>query len=404
MKSSQQVSEGGAQPPGLAQQLVLVARCVRGVAQGQSLSDLLLTVPADLRPGVQAIAFHVLRRLGRARALVRRLAPRRPAPAVEALLVSTVGLMVDELAGQGSPAGLSYESHTLVHQAVEAAKGSHETRRQAPFVNACLRRLLRDAVGLQSGLDDEPEARWNHPSWWIQRLQQDHPAHWGAILEANNRPGPMSLRVNRRRMSRETYRCRLAEAGVASEAVGDDGLVLAQAMPVGHLPGFEAGWCSVQDAAAQLAAPLLLDGLPRHGVGGGRLRVLDACAAPGGKTAHLLERADLDLLAIDVDGQRCERVRDNLRRLGLQAEVRVADAGRVADWWDGRPFDAILLDAPCTASGIVRRHPDVRWLRRPSDVAQLADTQARLLEALWPLLAPGGRLLYATCSVFRAEG
>lgn len=401
-----QVSGGerGTQPPGLAQQLSLVARCVRGVAQGQSLSDLLATVPAGMRPGVQAIVFHVLRRLGRARALVRRLAPRRPAPAVDALLVSTVGLMADALAGQAAPDGLRYEPHTLVHQAVEAAKGSSETRRQAAFVNACLRRLLREAAELQSGLDDEPEARWNHPVWWIERLREDHPAHWRAILEANNRPGPMSLRVNRRQVSRDAYRRQLAEAGVPSEPVGEDGLVLAQAVPVGRLPGFEAGWCSVQDAAAQLAAPLLLEGLPPGRADGGRLRVLDACAAPGGKTAHLLERADLDLLALDVDARRCERVRDNLRRLGLQAEVKAADAGRVADWWDGRPFDAILLDAPCTASGIVRRHPDVRWLRRPSDVDQLAATQARLLEALWPLLVPGGRLLYATCSVFRAEG
>lgn len=394
----------GAAAPKLAQQLSLVAQCVRGVMQGQSLNDLLVEVPGRLRPGVQALVFHVLRRQGRARALVRRLAPRRPAPAAEALLVSAVALMADALAGQEAPEGLRYEAHTLVNQAVEAAKRRPETGRHAAFINACLRCLLREADALQAGLDEDPEARWNHPAWWVERLRQDHPGHWQAMLEANNRPGPMTLRVNRRQTSRDAYREVLMAAGVPATPVGEDGLVLARAVPVGELPGFEDGVCSVQDAAAQLAAPLLLEGLPAVRADAGPLRVLDACAAPGGKTAHLLELADLDLLALDVDAQRCERVRDNLRRLRLQAQVKVADAGQVADWWDGRPFDAILLDAPCTASGIVRRHPDIRWLRRAQDVAQLAATQARLLEALWPLLAPGGRLLYATCSVFRAEG
>lgn len=395
---------GARRPPGLAQQLVLVAGCVRGVLQGRSLTDELAPLPPDLRPGVQALAFHVLRRLGRARALLRRLVARRPEPAAEALLLSAIGLMCDALAGRPPVDGVRYEPHTLVHQAVEAAKGQATTRRQAAFVNACLRRLLRESAVLQQGLEEDPEACWNHPRWWIERLREDHPAHWQAILAADEQPGPMCLRVNRRRIAREAYRQRLAEVGLAAEPVGTDGLVLERAVPVTQLPGFEAGWCSVQDAAAQLAAPLLLADWPAHHPDGRRWRVLDACAAPGGKTAHLLEWADLELLALDVDAQRCERVRANLRRLGLQATVCVADAGDLGSWWDGRPFDAVLLDAPCTASGIVRRHPDVRWLRRPSDVMRLAATQARLLEALWTVLAPGGRLLYATCSVFRAEG
>jgi 16S rRNA (cytosine967-C5)-methyltransferase len=183
--------------------------------------------------------------------------------------------------------------------------------------------------------------------------------------------------------------------------VGRFGILLHRPQPVHAIPGFDEGLVSVQDAAAQLAAPLLLEGLD---AGGRQLRVLDACAAPGGKTAHLLELADLQLTALDVDPARCERIHDTLRRIGLQANVVAADAAKPASWWDGAPFDAILLDAPCTASGIVRRHPDVRWLRRESDIAQLAVQQRRLLDALWPLLAPGGRLLYCTCSVFRAEG
>jgi 16S rRNA (cytosine967-C5)-methyltransferase len=210
----------------------------------------------------------------------------------------------------------------------------------------------------------------------------------------------MALRVNRRRVARDDYRQTLQDAGLPSQPVGDDGLVLATPQPVERLPGFARGHCSVQDSAAQLAAGLLLggDALPAGA------RVLDACAAPGGKTAHLLERAELDLLALDVDARRCERIHDNLRRLGLAAEVQCADAAQTRVWWDGRPFDAILLDAPCTAAGIVRRHPDVRWLRRAADVEQLVAQQRQLLEALWPLLKPGGRLLYCTCSVFKAEG
>jgi 16S rRNA (cytosine967-C5)-methyltransferase len=182
-------------------------------------------------------------------------------------------------------------------------------------------------------------------------------------------------------------------------------VLLERARPVLQLPGFAEGEVSVQDAAAQLAAPLLLgrrdDGAPWLAPGA---RVLDACAAPGGKAAQLLELADIDLLALDADPLRLARVHDTLRRLGLAARLQVGDAGEPAPWWDGRPFAAILLDAPCSASGIVRRHPDVRWLRRPGDIAALARTQARLLDALWPLLAAGGRLLYCTCSVFKAEG
>ncbi|HSV48561.1 MAG TPA: 16S rRNA (cytosine(967)-C(5))-methyltransferase RsmB, partial [Ramlibacter sp.] len=263
------------------------------------------------------------------------------------------------------------------------------------------RRFLREREALVAATEADPAARWNHPSWWIARLQQDHPAQWQQILEANNRQPPLSLRVNARRAQRAELQQRLADAGLPSQPAGDQGLVLARPRPVDEIPGFAEGLLSVQDLGAQMAAPLLLEGLDRQAP----LRILDACAAPGGKTAHLLESAaHAQVTALDIDPVRCERIQDNLRRLGLQAQVLAADAARPQDWWDGRLFDAILLDAPCTASGIVRRHPDVRWLRRPSDLDQLAAQQARLLDALWPLLQPGGRLLYCTCSVFRAEG
>jgi 16S rRNA (cytosine967-C5)-methyltransferase len=272
-------------------------------------------------------------------------------------------------------------------------------------VNAVLRRFLREQEACVQAVLVQPTARWNHPDWWIDRLQADWPQQAQALLQAANQHPPMSLRVNRRRSSVAAYRQSLVDAGLpaltAAPGIGGDALlVLAEPCAVSRLPGFAEGLVSVQDAHAQRAAPLLLgpQGLPPAA------RVLDACAAPGGKTAHLLELAELDLLALDQDARRLQRVSENLQRLGLQARVQAADACRPADWWDGRPFDAILLDAPCTASGIVRRHPDVRWLRRPNDVDALARQQAAMLDALWPLLRPGGRLLYATCSVFRAEG
>lgn len=380
--------------PTLAVQLQATARCVLAVEQGHSLSEVLPQVEHHLRPGVQALTFQVLRQLGMARALGKLLAQRAPAPAVQALLHSTLGVLL------GGDAGLRYEPHTVVNQAVEAAKRSRDTRMQSGFVNACLRRFLREREELCARVAQDPQARWNHPLWWIQRLQRDHPEQWMAILQANNEAGPMALRVNRRRVSRADYLQALEAAGLSAEVAGTDGLVLSSPQAVERLPGFAQGHCSVQDMAAQLAAGLLLEGRDW----GPSDRVLDACAAPGGKTAHLLEMADVDLLALDVDARRCERIHDNLKRLGLRAEVRCADAAQTEVWWDGRPFDAILLDAPCSASGIVRRHPDVRWLRRASDVDQLAAVQRGLLERLWPLLKPGGRLLYCTCSVFRAEG
>ena len=409
MTASATPSPPASRPPGiplgpsLATQLHHTARCVRAVEQGHSLSDVLPQVASELRPGVQALTFHVLRHLGTTRALVELLVQRKPDATVSALLCTALSLMLEDDEA-GSSSGLHYAAHTVVNQAVDAARQDRSTARQAAFINACLRRYLRERPALMAQAMRDPVARWNHPLWWIERLQRDHPEHWQGILAANNQPGPMTLRVNRRLVERSAYQQALQAMGVASTPVGEDGLVLDAPQPVERLPGFAQGHCSVQDAAAQLAASLLLQGRDWSPAD----RVLDACAAPGGKTAHLLERADLNLLALDVDARRCERVDDTLKRLRLDAPmravVRCADAAKPASWWDGQRFDAILLDAPCTASGIVRRHPDVRWLRRPTDVAQLVAVQRGMLEALWPLLKPGGRLLYVTCSVFRAEG
>ena len=299
--------------------------------------------------------------------------------------------------------------HTLVDQAVEAAKRRADARAQSAFLNACLRRFLRERAALLTAAADHLVARYNHPRWWIDRVRVEHPHDWAHLLEADNVHPPLTLRVNVRRTSVADYLKLLEQADLAAHQVGETAVWLEQPLPVQRIPGFAEGLCSVQDAAAQLAAPLLLEDIASASAGTShRLRVLDACAAPGGKTAHLLETADCNVTALDVDPARCERVEATLARLGLQANVIAGDALQPAQGWfeaaGGQPFDAILLDAPCTASGIARRQPDVRWLRRPTDIPQLARTQTALLQALWPLLAVGGRLLYATCSIFRAEG
>lgn len=380
--------------PPLSRLLELTTDAVLGVRSGRSLTELLAACPPVARPGTQALAFQVLRRLGGASAVRAIVAPRQPPPVVDALLTSAIALLWPD---EAPP----YPDHTLVDQAVTAAR--HKVPAAAGFVNAVLRRFIRERAALVDKVEHQPVAAWNHPLWWVERLRHDWPAEWRGLLDAAQTRPPMTLRVNARRTSVAAYLPRLAAEGLAAHAVPGAGLeqaiVLAQPCPVERLPGFAQGEVSVQDLSAQRAAGLLIGaGLPAGA------RVLDACAAPGGKTAHLLELADLQMLALDSDPKRLPRVHDTLARLGLSARTLAADARQTAAWWDGEPLDAILLDAPCTASGISRRHPDIRWLRRPEDVAALARTQAGLLDALWPLLRPGGRLLYATCSIFKAEG
>jgi 16S rRNA (cytosine967-C5)-methyltransferase len=368
------------------------AGMIQGVRGGRSLTSLLETVAPDLRAGVQALSFHALRWLGLAEAVRDRVAQRRPPPAADALLCTSLALMALDDA--------LYPAFTLVDQTVEAAKRHASLRPYASFLNACLRRFLREREELLGSLLNQTVARWNHPVWWVERLQRDHPEHWRSVLDAAQNPAPMVLRVNTRRISVPAFCDRLASAGIHARAIGETAVQLDRSRPVRDIPGHDAGWVSVQSAAAQRAAPLLLSGLDVAAP-----RVLDACAAPGGKTAHVLEQCpEARVTAIEVDAGRSKRIVDNLSRLGLEADVCVANAAYVESWWDGEPFDAILLDAPCSASGIVRRHPDVRWLRRESDIVQLAVQQDRLLAALWPLVVPGGRLLFCTCSVFRQEG
>lgn len=392
--------------PALHQQLRCVAQGLQQVRAGQSTTTVLEAVALPLRPGVQALLFQVLRNLGRAQALRALLAPKKPAEAVDALLCTALALVWDA-------AQAPYTPFTLVNQTVEAARVAG-LQRQAGFINACLRRFLREQPALVAATATDVEALWNHPRWWVEKLQKQFPHDWQQILHANNQHAPMTLRVQLQKISQADYLAALAQAGIAARPFGLQGVELAQPVPVQSLPGFAQGWVVVQDGAAQLAAPLLLCGeaalsapVAAAPVVSATAHILDACAAPGGKTAHLLDvLPQAQVWALEVDGQRSQRIHDTLQRLGLSAHVVVADATQPSQWLPApsMQFDAILLDAPCSASGIVRRHPDVRWLRRKSDIAQLAALQARLLDTLWPLLKPGGRLLYCTCSVFHEEG
>ncbi len=286
--------------------------------------------------------------------------------------------------------------HAAVSQTVEAVRLLRRPK-LAGLLNACMRRFQRENLAVARGGDDE--SSWNHPQWLIDRLRNDWPDDVEAILAANNARAPMWLRANSSRQSATEYQQRLADADI--EAGLQDGVrdavCLAEPQSIEDLPGFADGDVSVQDAAAQIAARWLMEKSPA--------RVLDACAAPGGKSGHLLELGgtDLALIAIDNDADRIERVRENHERLGLNATITVADASKTGEWWDGVPFDAILLDAPCSATGVIRRHPDIKLLRRASDIADLSTLQGDILSALWPMVAPGGRLLYVTCSVLAAE-
>lgn len=386
-------SNGPASAP-LARILVSAALALEAVLEhGRSLTQVLDEIPPAMRAATQDLTFHALRQWGHVRTLQSLLLDRPPPePGIHFLLGVALALLHGSAQAPWAP---HYTEFTIVDQAVRAAQRQPRWQRYKNLINACLRRYQRERDHLDARARHDPEACWNHPLWWIEQLQRDHPDQWRRILESAQAPAPMTLRVNPRRTTRDRVVLALADAGVDAEPVLQHGLVLTQPRPVHQLPGFAEGWWSVQDAGAQLAASLLplRDGM----------RVLDACAAPGGKTAHLLELANLELTALDNDAARLARVAANLDRLGLQAGLSRADASTL-DWWDGRPFDAVLADVPCTASGIVRRHPDIRWLRRADDISRIAALQQQIADTLWQVVAPGGTLLYVTCSVFHAEG
>lgn len=337
---------------------------------------------------VQELVYGTLRHWGMLEALAKHLARK---PLTDPLLLPLVAVALYQVLHTRAPA------FAIVDRAVDAAAQIARPAAKA-LVNAMLRRFLRERDALLAALEHDEVARHSYPAWWIARIRRDHPDHWEALLAAGNARPPLTLRVNRRVSPRAALLARFAAADIGAEPGGDAGVIVARPRLVAELPGYAEGAFAVQDLGAQLAAGLL-------GVADG-MRVLDACAAPGGKSCHLLECADIALTALDADGPRLNRLRANLARLGHDGrDVRVleGDARCPGQWWDGQPYDRVLLDVPCTASGIVRRHPDIKWRRRAADVASFARGQAELLEAVWPLLAKGGRLLYATCSVFAEE-
>lgn len=374
------------------------ARAARIVAQvathGRSLDALLASETsgtAQERGLLRALCYDSIRWYLRLDALLGRLLarPNQPlTPELHALVI--VGLC--QLLYTQVPA------HAAVDETVNATRLLKQPR-AAGLLNAVLRRCQRESAKLEPSIDRDPAIRTAHPRWLVDALATDWPADFESILAANNERPPFWLRVNRLRCTGAEYRRQLQAQGfeIAASRCDDHTLMLTRAADVGDLPGFGEGLVSVQDAAAQLAASLLA---PRPGD-----RVLDACAAPGGKTCHLLELQPQieELIAVDVSKERLVRVEENLQRLGLRANVIAGDAAEPESWWDGRAFDRILLDVPCSATGVIRRHPDIKLLRRADDIAALAARQRQLLDRTWPMLKPGGRLLYASCSVLRAE-
>lgn len=368
--------------------LLLGARVLAAVHGGKSLNEALSLLTGEMavaRAAAQDIAYGVLRRYGWGEFILGRLMA-RPLSHGETQALLLAALYRLDTRPEATP--------MVVDQAV-AASGELSGGALKGVVNGVLRSFLRQRDSLLQALAKDDVAHHQHPSWWLARLRRGYPDRWEDIVAAANRPPPMTLRVNRRRSTVAEYQARLDAAGIAAQVLGQSGLILDKPVGVETLPGFADGCVSIQDAGAQRAAELL-DPVPGA-------RVLDACAAPGGKTAHLLERTDLDVLALDIDAIRTQRIEENLRRLNLRAEIRAADCLDVKYWWDGKPFDAILADVPCSASGVARRHPDIKVLRRESDIRRLVHTQAVILDTLWSLLKPGGRLLYATCSVFVEE-
>lgn len=382
------------QPPSAAATRAQAARLLDAVVrEGKTLEDALAQqrIPAEARAAVRSLAWGAVRWFQELDACLALLAGRPPHqldPTVRALAV--IGLY--QLGHGRTP------PYAAVAESVAAARLLGKAR-AAGLVNAVLRRFQREREEILAVAHRVPQARHAHPAWLIEALERDWPQGWRDILAAGNGHPPMWLRVNARRGSTAAYRARLEAGGMAAQTSDQapEALRLVRPVPVAELPGFPQGDVSVQDAAAQLAAHLLNARAD--------MRVLDACAAPGGKACHLLElQPDLaELVALDIDPQRVARIRDNLGRLGLAATVLTGDAAKPATWWDGRLFERILLDVPCSGTGVIRRHPDIKLLRRREDIVVFAARQRQLLDATWPLLSCGGQLLYATCSVLRAE-
>lgn len=336
------------------------------------------------RAASQDLTYGALRLYGRYEALLKSLLQKPLTDeTVHALLLVALYQLEDD----------RHSQFTVVDQAVNAA-GQLKKSWAKGLVNAVLRNFLRQKDTLINQLDSEV-AQYSYPQWWINKIRTQYPLEWESILTVGNIHPPMTLRVNRRKADTVSYLAELQSAGIAAQAISEEAIHLEHPTPVDRLPGFFEGEVSVQDFGAQHAAHLLdlQDGM----------RVLDACCAPGGKTGHALELANIEMTAVDSDASRIQRTKSNLERLGLNANLLVGDAAQPETWWDKQPFDRIIADVPCSASGIVRRHVDIKWLRREADIVGFSQQQAAILRGLWPLLKNGGKLLYVTCSIFLEE-
>lgn len=385
----------------LSEAITIAAQAVGEVLSGRSLTEVLDQLEAHERPIVQSLSFDALRKWVRSHELIKEFIPKPPPPEVDHLLSVAIALFL-----QGNEEGNHYAAHTIVDQAVKACSEYDKTMYAKGLVNAVLRKVSLTVQKSEGENQYPPDPIPMYaPSWWRANLKRNYPKQWQSILFDQAKRAPLILRVNQKQYTRSEYQALLSESGISSTAVEEvagvqlpAALLLSKPVPVGELPGFYTGAVSVQDAGAQLAA-LLLNPQPGE-------QVLDACAAPGGKTAHLLELADCKMIALELDQQRLGKIGGNLDRLRLQADdIRIlqGDASK-AGWWDGLAFDKILLDAPCSASGIVARHPDIPFLRREADIQSLQEKQRAILNQAWKMLKPEGLMLYVTCSIFPEEG
>ena len=400
----EQPRKAAQQSIGLAKAMSLSATAIDGVMAGKSLTQIIEALPPQERPIVQSLTFETLRQWQVAHQFIKEYVPKAPSQELDHLLSIAIVLLI----GRQANMKRGYPAHTVVDEAVKACGNSVNTKYAKGLVNAVLRKV--SATVSQSGYEPTGPTASNDgggylPPWWLAQLKASYPSQWEQLCFYQAQHPPLSLRINLNKISRSAYLALLAQAGLAYEVIPPiSGHILEGALrlqvprPVAEIPGFTTGLVSVQDAGAQLAA-LLLNLQPGD-------RVLDACAAPGGKTAHLLEIAEIDLLSLEIDPQRIGKIASNIARLGLAPKshlIKQADAA-LLNWWDGQLFDKVLLDAPCSASGIVRRHPDIPFLRRENDIAQLQLKQRALLGTMWQVLKPGGLMLYVTCSLFPAEG
>lgn len=364
------------------------------VDKGHSLSSALPAAQQTIKPRdhalLQEICYGALRYLPRLESIAGELMD-KPLKGKQRVFHHLILVGVYQLSFMRIPA------HAAVGETVEATKTLKGPRLRG-LINAVLRNYQRNQEQLDAQAVSHNAGKYGHPGWLLKLLQESYPQQWESIIEANNSKAPMWLRVNYQHHSRDEYLELLKNENIDSSvhSQAEDAIKLASPCDVYKLPGFEKGWVSVQDAAAQLSVDYLK---PQDGE-----LILDCCAAPGGKTAHILERTlDAQVVAIDCDDQRLKRVHDNLKRLNLKAEVICGDAREPSEWWQGEQFDRILLDAPCSALGVIRRHPDIKWLRRGDDIAALATLQSEILDAMWQQLKPGGTLVYATCSITPQE-